>query len=328
MKRLILFFAFLSTFFSSAQLFDNLDSVLAATTEDAQLLVDAYVAPLGQSLTYSLNSGWASSAKTHKKFGFDLTFGAVSPSVSDGAKSFNPNSLGLKQLLPSSNSSSTIFGKDVGTEFTYTLPGTSITQSITLPGGIEDDLVMNSLPTPYIQAGVGLFFDTDIIIRYIPKIENQGAEFGLTGVALKHNLMQYLGLLDKLPLNVSAIAAYSKMNIDYQLSSTNSNQKITYDVDTFLIQALASLDFPIISVVGGFGYGKGDASMQMLGNYEISLADMTTRSLKDPLKSENTYTGTHALIGLRANLLFLKIFANYTLQEFNTLNAGVSFSFR
>jgi hypothetical protein len=49
---------------------------LKATTQDAQTLVDAYVAPLGQSLTYSLNSGWASSAKTHKKLGFDITFGA------------------------------------------------------------------------------------------------------------------------------------------------------------------------------------------------------------------------------------------------------------
>ena len=58
----------LTTTFSSAQLFNDLENVLAATTHDAQILVDAYVAPLGQSLTYSLNSGWASSAKTHKKF--------------------------------------------------------------------------------------------------------------------------------------------------------------------------------------------------------------------------------------------------------------------
>lgn len=328
MKRVLLLFAFLTTTFSSAQLFDNLDDILAATTEDAQLLADAYVAPLGQSLTYSLNGGWASSAKTHKKFGFDLTFGAVSPSVSDGAKKFNVSNLGLKQLTSSSTTANTIFGAKSGTDFSYTLPETSIKQTITLPGGIEDELVMNSLPTPYIQAGVGLLFDTDVIVRYIPKTKNQGAEFGLVGVGIKHNLMQYFSLLDKLPLNVSALAAYSKTNIDYQLNTSNPDQKVTYDVDTFLIQALASLDFPVISVVGGFGYSKGDAAMAMLGNYEVSFADATTETFKDPLKSENTYKGTHATVGLRANLLFLKIFANYTLQEFNTLNAGVSFSFR
>jgi len=187
---------------------------------------------------------------------------------------------------------------------------------------------MNSLPTPYVQAGVGLFFDTDLIVRYVPKIKNQGAEFGLLGIGVKHNLMQYLGLLDKLPLNVSALASYSKIDVDYQLNASNPDQKVTYDVDTFLVQALASLDFPIISVVGGFGYGKGNATMNMLGDYDISFADTTTTTLTNPLTSENTYTGTHAMIGLRANLLFLKIFANYTLQEFNTLNAGISLSFR
>ena len=331
MKNLTILIISLTATFSSAQLFDDLDNVLAATTEDAQLLVDAYVAPLGQSLTYSLHSGWASSAKTHKKFGFDLTVGVASPSVSDAAKSFNIKALNLQNLEPTNSNTttaSTVFGPKSGTTFTYTLPGTSISQSLEMPGGLEDDLVMNSLPAPYVQVGLGLFFETDLMVRYVPKIESQGAKFGLFGIGFKHNLMQYLGVVDKLPLNVSAIASYSKMNLEYQLSTTNPGQMVNYDVDTFTIQALGSLDFPIISIVGGIGYGKGNVAFDMLGDYTITLANGTSKPLSDPLKSEKAYTGTHAMIGARANLLFLKIFANYTLQEFNTLNAGVSISFR
>ena len=331
MKNLTILIISLTATFSSAQLFDDLDNVLAATTEDAQLLVDAYVAPLGQSLTYSLNSGWASSAKTHKKFGFDLTVGVASPSVSDAAKSFKIADLGLKQLSSTATTASTVFGPKSGTTFTYTLPsggGATTTQSIEMPGGLEDDLVMNSLPAPYVQVGLGLFFETDLMVRYVPKIESQGAKFGLFGIGFKHNLMQYLGVVDKLPLNVSALASYSKMNLEYQLSTTNPGQMVNYDVDTFTIQALGSLDFPIISIVGGFGYGKGNVAFDMLGDYTITLANGTSKPLSDPLSSEKAYTGTHAMIGARANLLFLKIFANYTLQEFNTLNAGVSISFR
>jgi hypothetical protein len=197
-----------------------------------------------------------------------------------------------------------------------------------MPGGLGDDLIMNSVPTPYLQLGLGLFFDTDLMVRYVPKLKNQGAEFGLFGVGFKHNLMQYFGFLDKLPLNISALASYSKMNLDYQLSSVNTDQMVNYDVDTFTIQALGSLDFPIISIVGGIGYGKGNVAFDMLGDYSITLANGTSKTLSDPLKSEKEYTGTHAMIGARANLLFLKIFANYTLQEFNTLNVGVSVSFR
>ena len=103
---------------------------------------------------------------------------------------------------------------------------------------------------------------------------------------------------------------------------------VNYEVDTFTIQALGSLDFPVISIVGGIGYGKGNVAFDMLGDYSITLDDGTQKKLTDPLKSDKDYTGTHAMIGARANLLFLKIFVNYTLQEFNTLNVGLSVSFR
>ena len=159
MKRILLLLTIFTTTFASAQLFDNLDDVLKSSTEDAQLLATAYIAPLGQSLTYSLNGGWASSAKTHKKFGFDLTFGALSPSVSDRAKSFKIADLGLsEQLTSSSTTASTILGTDDSTEFTFTSSDGTKT-NVTLPGGIEDDLFLNSLPTPYFQVGLGLFFD-------------------------------------------------------------------------------------------------------------------------------------------------------------------------
>ena len=123
MKNLIILIISLTASFSSAQLLDDLDNVLAATNNDAQKLVDAYIAPLGQSLTYSLNAGWASSAKTHKKFGFDITLGVTSPSVSDAAKSFSIRALNLEQLTSTATSASTVFGAKKNTTFAYTLPG-------------------------------------------------------------------------------------------------------------------------------------------------------------------------------------------------------------
>jgi len=140
--------------------------------------------------------------------------------------------------------------------------------------------------------------------------------------------MQYFGLFDKLPINVSLLGSFTSLNLNYGLSEASPNQQISGEVNTFMIQALGSLDFPVISIVGGFGYGKGDTVFNMLGDYTIPLADGTSKILSDPLNSDKEYKGTHAMIGARANLLFLKIFANYTLQEFNTLNVGVSVSFR
>ena len=328
MKNLTILIITLTATFSSGQLFDDLDNVLAASTKDANILFEAYTAPLGESFTYALNSGWASSSKTHKKLGIDLTIGLASPSVSDAAKSFNIQDLKFQNLKSNATTASTVFGTKSSTTFTYTLPGTSVPQSIAMPGGLEDKLVMNSLPVPYLQAGVGLFFDTDVIVRYLPKIKSQGAQVDVFGVGLKHNLMQYFGLFDKLPLNVSLLGSYTSLNVKHGLSNAYPNQQISAEVNTYMIQALGSLDFPVISIVGGFGFGKGDAAFDMLGDYTISLADGTSKTRSNPLSSDKAYNGTHAMIGARANLLFLKIFANYTLQEFNTLNVGVSVSFR
>jgi len=318
MKHVLLLFAFLTTTFSSAQFFDDLKKVLDASAADAQLLANAYISPVGQSLTQGLNTGWASSAKTHKKLGFDITIGTALPSVPDAAKTFNTADLGLKQLNPSAPTASTVFGPKNTATFTENISR----KSIKLPG-FEEDLIMNAMPVPYIQAGVGLFFDTDLIVRYVPKVKVKGLEVDVFGVGIKHNLMQYFGIIDKLPLNVSALASFTKLNGAYELNAA-SNQKVSLGADTFMVQALASIDFSIISVVGGFGYGKGDANIQLLGDYSAEFPGTP----KDPLKTQSSSTGTHAMVGLRANLLFLKLFANYTLQEFNTLNAGVSFSFR
>lgn len=319
MKRFILISILFSATYSSAQFFDDFKNVLAASSNDAQILADAFISPFGESLSYGLNSGWASSAKTHKKLGFDLTVGVALPSVSDAAKSFNTGDLELSQLTPNGPVASTIFGSKNSITFTENSTNASIGLR-----GFEDELVMNSFPIPYIQAGLGLFFDTDIIVRYVPNAKVKGLEVDVLGVGIKHNLMQYFGLLDKFPLNVSALASFSKLNGDFQFDSSRPDQKVALGVDTFLVQALASFDFPIVSIVGGFGYGKGDSSIQLLGDYSA----IHPGTQIDPLQTERTYTGTHAMVGLRANLLFLKIFANYTLQEFNTLNAGISLNFR
>jgi hypothetical protein len=112
MTRLLLFFALLTTSFSSAQLFDDLADLLKASTEDYKILADAYTAPLGQSLTHSLSSGWLTTAKTHKKFGVDFTLGLVYPRVSEAAKKIDIEGLALTNLTSNASSASSIFGSN------------------------------------------------------------------------------------------------------------------------------------------------------------------------------------------------------------------------
>ena len=323
----------------NAQLFDGIENILLTSTEDARILAEGYTAPIGKTLTYALNSGWATSAKTHKKLGFGLTIGGAAPFVPDVDQVFTPT--GLTSLSVPSGSLSTVFGEggdqELNFSFSESVLGNEIEYEgkLSFPGGLKDELPLGTVPAPIVQASVGVVFDTDLLVRFIPTMEMQGSTFSLTGFGLKHNIMQYFGPLDKLPLNVSVLAAISKASFEYDLSDStfggnSTNRKMTFKADTFTIQALASIDLPIISAFAGLGYNAGDSQFNVSGDYSIDygITGIAPRILKDPISIASDASGVMGIVGARLNLLFLKIFANYTIQEYNTLTAGISFNFR
>jgi hypothetical protein len=342
MKNLIL--SALCLFFSitrtNAQLFDGIENILLTSTDDARILAEGYTAPLGKALTYALNSGWATSAKTHKKLGFGLAIGGAAPFVPDGDQVFTPT--GLTSLNVPSGSLPTVFGKGGEQELYFTFNESILGNEIEyqgklfFPGGLKDELLLETIPAPFVQASVGVVFDTDLLVRFIPTMEIQGSTFSLTGFGLKHNIMQYFGPLDKLPLNVSVLAAISKASFEYDLSDStfggnSSNRKMTFEADTFTIQALASIDLPVVSAFAGLGYNSGDSQFDVSGDYSIPYTVSginISRVLEDPISIASEASGVMGIVGARLNLLFLKIFANYTIQEYNTLTAGISFNFR
>ena len=341
MKNLIFSILTLSLSVTSvnAQLFDGIENILLTSTEDARILAEGYTAPIGKTLTYAVNSGWATSAKTHKKLGFGLTIGGAAPFVPDVDQVFTPT--GLTSLSVPSGSLSTVFGeggdKELNFSFSESVLGNEIEYEgkLSFPGGLKDELPLGTVPAPIVQASVGVVFDTDLLVRFIPTMEMQGSTFSLTGFGLKHNIMQYFGPLDKLPLNVSLLAAISKASFEYDLSDStfggnSTNRKMTFEADTFTIQALASIDLPIISAFAGLGYNAGDSQFNVSGDYSIDygITGIGPRILKDPISIASDASGVMGIVGARLNLLFLKIFANYTIQEYNTLTAGISFNFR
>ena len=73
MKKIsLILFIFILSFGAKAQ--DLGDILLAA--DDASQLTENYIRPAMKGLMYSMNGGWYSTAKTHKKLGFDITIEA------------------------------------------------------------------------------------------------------------------------------------------------------------------------------------------------------------------------------------------------------------
>ena len=328
----------------------ELESLLLAA-DDASRLTENYMRPVMNGLMYNMNNGWYTTAKTHKKFGFDLTISLNASFVPTEAELFDfvPEDYRFISLPNGENTLSTVMSTDnseTTVDVRVPIEGNNFkVGSFEMPGGITEELPINAVPAPMVQVGIGLPSKTDLKIRYIPELNfDDNVNSQLFGIGLQHDLMQYFGPLKKLPLNVSLLGAFTNMNVSYAIADDNPSDNIgitngsaEFRMNTWTVQALGSLDFKIITLYAGLGYNNGQATIKMKGDYNLtySVEDQDgnvqgsiSETISNPIDLNFNANGMRTTLGARLNIGFFKIFGDYTIQEYNTFSGGIAFSFR
>ncbi len=336
---------FLLIIFYSTSYSQELETILLAK-DDAQKLTKAYLNPSFKGLIFAMNNGWYHTAKVHKKFGFDISIGANFATIPNEEELFSIAELELSNNTITTNgatSSPTVAGSNSisPAQFQYStqIEGQNVSANFTMPTGIKEDLPANTIPAPAIQVGFGLPFKLDLIIRYVPKVGSEDVKTDIFGLGIKKEITELLGPLDKTPLHISILAAYSNMGVNYEIGNVNNdvstqNASANFSLNTYTIQAIASLNFPVLNVFGGIGYNGGSIRLDMLGNYTLNYntsingAPDVEESITDPFSIKTSSGSINATIGTRVSLGFFKLYGSYSLQEYNTINAGIAFSFR
>ena len=190
-KLFTIIITLLLTISVNAQIKD-IGKMISGGADDANKLMEAYLKPYANAFGADLNGGWYNTAKNHKKLGFDLTFSISAAFVPKIDKTFDARTLGLSTDDIVGESSSTVAGKKTGGQtINYTLgtPPAAANLGYSLPKGTNWGVI----PAPMLQLGIGIVKETDLVIRYVPKM-NVG-DFGsvdVWGVAVKHNIKQYI----------------------------------------------------------------------------------------------------------------------------------------
>lgn len=347
MKKILFILVLSISYFTvKAQDFEN---ILASGKKDASIYLGNYLQPVYKGLISNLNSGWYHSGKTHKKFGFDFTINATASFVPDADKTFvfknsdytylelqNGN---LSEELPTvmgttSNEQIVVNNRDINGNI---IPNEFLPSFETLDG-IEDELGTSAIPSPMIQFGLGLPSKTDIKLRFVPNVGDKEIKFNLIGVGLQHNLLQHFSNHDKdSKFDLSILGAFTTSTTVYspEDSTIGTNQETTIKINAYTAQLVGNLNLKTVNFYAGLGYVAGDASTIIKGNYKYNVLDVlgnqtgNTITIIDPIdikyKMDN---GIKATIGTRLNIAWFKIFADYSIQEYNTLNAGIAFSFK
>ena len=207
--------------------------------------------------------------------------------------------------------------------------------------GIEDELPIAAVPAPMIQFGIGLPSKTDVKLRFVPNVGNEDVTFNLIGIGLQHDLLQHFKLADKAPLiDVSILGAFTTSTTIYapKDGAIGVNQETIIKVNAYTAQLVGNLDLKIVNFYAGLGYVAGHSSTKVNGDYTfhynledafgVPIAGNQNKTIHDPIDIDYTLSGVKATLGMRLNIAWFKIFADYSFQEYNTANAGIAFSFR
>ncbi|MBX2962062.1 MAG: hypothetical protein KF687_06085 [Cyclobacteriaceae bacterium] len=333
------------SFTVKAQGEENIIKFLNAGVEDGGKLITAYVSPFVEGFSYALNGAWFHTAKPHKTLGFDINIAVTPVFIPSSRDFFNANEIGLSQytqiIEPASGMAPSIIGpKDKTTYATDVDQDGVFDVTYSGPEGLNLRNTINVAPvgSPMIQLGVGVFKNTDLMIRFSPEVKISNSTAKLLGFGLKHDIKQHIPGIKMLPFDLSVMAGYTAFegvtdlsgNAEFPPIQGNTNpQEAIYKFNAFLIEALVSKKISFLTFFGGVGYNGIKTNADIKGSYSI-LGGQSNGGfdLVNPYSAEFKHNSMRLDLGMRMNILAFYLYGNYSIQEFNALTVGLGFTFR
>jgi hypothetical protein len=327
-------------FFANSQAQD-FDQFLRAGEAEAAMLTRSYMEPLVVGFSYGMSNGWYNTAKTHQALGFDLTISANMAMVPASRELFLFDQSQFQHVYVQGEEKrvATVMGPDEGFaqllfEYTDENTGNTVTGAYTPAGlGLQEEVGINAVPAPVVQFSMGTFKNTDIIIRYMPKVTIGEYETQMFGLGIKHDIKQWMPFIRRLPIDISVLAACSGFDNTYDMTALafeGDNQEAIFDVNNWTAQALVSKKISVLTLYAGVGITGISSDLSMYGTYVIDDEINPENSFvaTDPISLRYKESSFVATAGLRLKFAFFTLHGSYTHQEYSVLAAGFGFSFR
>ncbi len=340
----------------SAQNIDiNINEITQSGSEDMSTYMGHYVKPFMDAFGTGMTAAWYNTAKNHEKLGFDLSISMSLVVVPDENKLFTFNESEYRNLYlfprgPTTAQVPTMMGPDPKPAQQLQADGTVENNTILstpfdAPGGIEDGLqeaipfAKSSAPVPMVQFGLGTIKNTDIIVRWTPYLRlgaNDKTELKIFGLAIKHDIKQWIPGLKMVPFDLSILVGYTKMDMIYQFVTDPANPVVVitdgeglFKLNTWTFQALISKQISVVTFYGGIGYNTVSSNLKMNGLYEFDdITGTVTVGVRDPVDADFSLNSARLTAGVRLKLAVFTLHGDYTFQEYNTFTFGLGFSVR
>ena len=343
----------------------DVSELIKSGPADATKLARAYLSPAFKGFGFGMNSAWYNSAKAKKLGRFDIKIQATGAMVPTKDQSFKLADLGLssKVAYDANASTPTLFGKDeTGAEIKIRDNNGAILKDengndvkFNMPNGTGFHIV----PSPQIQLTVGLIKNTDVTLRYTPKIKaDDSGTIQVLGFGVKHEITKYLfpGKTDKIiPFDIALAFGYNQLKADYNIkledqlnedpstAGQDLNQRLSVKFSGYTVDAILSKKLAIFTPFVSVGYNTAKSELGILGKYTFqsgynnypsppfppNTPDTDSPkydSLKDPVQiNQKDISGLRANVGFALHLLVFRLYGAYSIGEYQAVTAGIGF---
>ena len=325
---------------------NSFTEIVKTNLADATKLGEAYLNPLFKGVGVGINSGWYNSAKAKNLGKFDVRFVGTAAIAPQSDRTFDINSLGLTNTRPTNPNLSiapTVVGKNVDGPSVKFSDNNGNSTSFVLPGGSG----LSFIPSPQLQVTVGVIKNTDVSVRYTPKIGNY--EFGkmqVLGIGAKHEITPLLfpGKIGKLvPIDIAVALAYNQIKFqkdfdgadqqDDSNSGKDLNQRIEGKFSGVTADLIVSKKLSVFTPFASISYNTSKTDLGLLGDYKIEnptfvVGGSTEQylTLTDPVKyNQNDISGFRGNIGFELRFAFFRLYGAYSIAEYQAVTGGIGF---
>jgi hypothetical protein len=358
-KWMLVFTIMISSIFMRAQ--DGISDVLAAGVDAARVFTDSYTRPAAEAFSYNLSSGWYDNATVLKAGQFKVGLRAQATISPDEQQSFlldpaayeriiqnnydrgnNPDADVDVTLADGSNQPrlvATALGENDPAQslvITTTDALTNVQTSrtvIELPQGLGSAGV-DAVPSAFVQASIGLGYGLEIKARFTPRVQIDEAQILVYGGGLQWQVSQLLDQRNLLPVDISLLAAYSKLDADYDFEDgalvDGSDQRLETQSQSVTLAAIAGTKFKVLNFYAGFNYNIGRTETDLLGTYTVRSSTSVfpvSQTFEDPISVSASVSSALGTVGTQLKLGFFEFQADYTFGAYDTVGGAVAFQF-
>ena len=243
-----------------------------------------YVSSAASASAYQSSTSWYSSAESVGKFKVDVSLHFNILPIPKKQKSFIINNNELISMSVRGSQSAeipTALGGDTNTFFDFTIEDEAYEWQA------FEGVKQNVIAHPYLQVTVGLWNETDVTLRYSPKIKIETSSYEIFGGALKHNITQYFRekLTCENPIEIAALVSYSVFNLNLNFDKVavkpidpesgtgalTTLDAIVINADSWLFQVMASKRIKKFGLSGAFGLTSNQFNYKLGGQEGVFL---------------------------------------------------------